>query len=491
MSIPASETTRSNLSANMSKLINECFPLLRNCVKGLSKLEDIYKSNSIDDKNYNDYKNVLEFHSSLLYVIIEVACVFRADFKSSIAIEKRTNLKYIVYITSEFFKSVFYKENKSLWNDVSTHLSTLNIDAINSGIINVNENISRYKDLYYDKDKNDRDISVHYDYDIIKLYKYVVGISEEKESQRLCAFLAIVQPLNKLLTFYTSVILFKLVGEDTTELSETKFEHDFFEKFKEKNYKSVGDSIQHFSELLDKNMRIYSTVDRLPSNITSILGEESVQKIKSMRNYASLSLILHYIYIDLGTTIRGYLQSESYIEKRWILIRINVIIYEGWKKIYKQQPNGEKSLWEQFIYAPLILIEDEAIKEEITTVNCLLDAYKEYKQMEEIRHKYIHLRKHKKNNLPDLFNELLKFNSYKELNKSLDFLKLLPRIIKLNIKSMQIAAEEENNINRKKLQQPFNLIKSKILKSNMSEDKKTKLLNTIEDGESKIMSIFD
>ncbi len=493
MSKPASDNTIKQLATNMGCVINDCFPKLINCINGLSKLEEIHQSDGVENNNYYDYKNVLEMHSSVLYTIIEVACSFRADFYSNITIEKRVNLKYIVYITSEFFKSYLNlnKKNESLWNSVSEHISALNIVSINSDITKVNENISRYKKLYYDKDKGNRDITVHYDFDLCKLYDYLVNISEGNEAQRLCDFMAIVQPLHNILSFYSSVIVKQVQVENISTLSDSLFDKTLSDNLREKLYPLLGDSLQHFAYCLDKNMHTYSIVEKLPDNIKKTLGNSGLERIIAIRDYTKTAILLHYIYIDLGTTIRGYLQSETYIEKRWILIRINVIIYEGWKKIYKQQPNGDKSLWEQFIYAPLILIEDEAIKEEITTVNFLLDAYKENKQMEEIRHKYIHLREHKKNNLPDLFNEILKLNSYKELNKSLDFLKLLSRIIKLNIKSMQIAVEEENNINRKKLQHPFNLIKSKILESNMPEDKKTELLNTIEDGESKIMSIFE
>ena len=208
MSKPASDNTIKQLATNMGCVINDCFPKLINCINGLSKLEEIHQSDGVENNNYYDYKNVLEMHSSVLYTIIEVACSFRADFYSNITIEKRVNLKYIVYITSEFFKSCFIlnKKNKSLWNSVSEHLLSLNIAVINRNITKVNENISQYKELYYDKDKENRDIAVHYDFDLCKLYDYLVNISEENEAQRLCDFMAIVQPIHNILNFYSSVI---------------------------------------------------------------------------------------------------------------------------------------------------------------------------------------------------------------------------------------------------------------------------------------------
>ena len=128
MSKPASDTTINNLSENMGDIIKECFPILRNCINGLLKIEQMLKMKSIDNNTYNHYKKILELHSYVLYVTIELACAFRADFHSSLTIEKRINLKYIVFITSEFFKAVFVSKNKnSLWDNVSKHLSSLKI----------------------------------------------------------------------------------------------------------------------------------------------------------------------------------------------------------------------------------------------------------------------------------------------------------------------------------------------------------------------------
>lgn len=493
MSKPASDSTIKELSINMGNVINDCFPILRNSINGLSKLEKPYiLGGDIDTDSYNNYRKVLEIHSSVLYVILEVACAFRADFHSNLVVEKRVNLKYVVYITSEFFKAFFssYNKKKSQWDNVSVHLSSLNIDAINNGITEVNENIPLYKKLYYDKDKNNRELAVHYDHDLIKLYEYIKGISEETEAQRLCAFMAMLQPLNNLLSLYSILIVLNVKGEVSSKLSEHGFEHEFFERFKEKNYLPIGKYIQLNSELLDKNMRIYSSIERLPLNITSILGDEGVQKLMAMREYANITILLLYIYIDLGTAIRNYLRSESFFEKRWNLIRVNLIIYEGWKKIYKPQSSNDKSLWEQYILNSLIQVDDKEINNEVKAVNSLLGLYESDKIIENIRHKYVHIRKDKKNYLPDLFDELLKLNSCIELGKSLDFLNLLHRIISLNKKSIKKALEGERNYNREKMQNAFNLLKSKISELNMSEDSKNELIKTIEDEENKIINLI-
>lgn len=294
MSKPASEITINELSANMGSVINELFPVLRNCIKGLSKLEDMQKAYSIDSNNYNEYKKILEIHSSVLYVIIEAACAFRADFKSNIAIEKRINLKYVVQITSEFFKAVFIplRSNKTLWNDVSVHLSSLGFDVAK---FNIEESIEKYDNDYFQKDKDNRDISVHYDLDLVKLYEYLVNMSEEKEAKRLCDFMAIVQPLNQLITLYSSLIIKRIQAEDTSVLLDNDVENIIFGKLKEELYPQIGSSLQHFAKLLDGNMHLYRLVEKLP------MGNSGLERIKAFRNYTKISILLHYIYMDLGT----------------------------------------------------------------------------------------------------------------------------------------------------------------------------------------------
>ncbi len=490
MSKPASEETINNLSDNMGHIIKECFPILRNCINGLSKIKQMLGTGCVDNNTYYNYRKVLELHSCVLYVIIEIACAFRADIHSGITIEKRINLKYIVFIASEFFKAVFVsKNNNSLWDDVSKHIFSLKIEGMEMN--EIQQSIEQYDKQYYSQDKDNRDVSVHYDFDLAKLYDYLVNISEEKEARRLCDFMAIVQPLHNLLNLYSSIIVIQVKAEKALTLSDSVFDATLFDNLKEKLYPLIGDSLQHFAGCLDKNMHTYSIVEKLPDNIIATFDDSCIERIIAIRDYSKTAILLHYIYLDLGSVIRGYLQSESYLEKRWNLIRINLIIYEGWKKIYKPQIGKEKSLWGQYIYNPLIQNDDDAVKEEVKSVNSLLDSYNENKHIENIRHKYIHLMERKKNNLSDLLDELLKLNPYYELNKSLVFLKLLSRIIKLNIKSMHIVSEADSSYNRKKIQEPFNQIKSKILESNMAEDKKIELLNTIEDGKTKIMSLFN
>ena len=487
MNKPASKAFINNLSTNMGNVIQECFPSLINNISVLSNLYEKLKTKEIDGEISNHTINILELHTSVLYVIIEIACSFRADFRSDNNIEKRINLKYLVFITSEFYKATFLSNN-SLWIKVSTFLRSLNETGLNDSINIIGNNLAVYKNQYFDKDKDNRDVSIHYDFDLETLYKYLTEINEETEAQRVCTFLSIVQPLNNLLTKFLALPTEGTLCQERFTFRETNTEQQLFETLKKNIYPELGIKIQNFATYIDKDMITYILPDNLPENLSSMIGKDGIDKIKGMRDYAKLVIILHYVYLDLGTALIGFLSSESFIEKQLNLIRLNLIIYEGYKKIYVPQNENTESLWEQYIYTPLSLHGQDCIKKDLNYVRSELEIYKNDKQIEKIRHKYIHLRKHNKFNLPDLLDILFKLKSYDELNKSLAFLKLLNRIIELSNNAMNVASEIDSSNTHQVIMQQFNQIKSQISGSNISNENKEEILKTINNEMNKIIN---
>ena len=355
MDKPISKESLSHLCDVLGNLNQEMFPLLQESINSLAVLNDMLSEGNKDQDSFNNYKNILELHASVLYVIIEAGSAFRADFHSEIVIEKRINLKYIVFIFSEFFKATFTSSN-GMWNKVSEYLLSLDKNKdLNEKINCINDRINTYKNIYYDKDKEKRDISVHYDFDINKLYKYHVDISEKAEAKRLSHFLSIVQPLSKLLLLPSIILIVGLNKDIKTGSFATEKDDIIFRKFKNDLYPKIGDSLQKFSTIIDKNMWIYNMPENLPKELLSSLGNNGLTKIREKLDNYKLGILLPYIYLDLGTAIRGYIKSESNIERRWNLIRINLIIYEGWKKIYVPENAEEKSLWEKNIYKSIPL----------------------------------------------------------------------------------------------------------------------------------------
>lgn len=483
-----SKEGRNALYVNMGNVINESFPILHKQLCMLAKLQAFLAENN--DVSLINLKNIIELHSSILYVIIEVAVALRSDIRSEIIIERKVNLKYLVFITSEFYKATLEKSN-SLLDKVSSYLTSLHIDIIDEKISEIKNCLNKYEQDYFSKDKNNRDISVHYDLDLKELYEYISSISEEVEAQRLCDFLAIVQPLNNLLTQYMSFIdANEFTNNEVPNTGETIFNKCLLNALEKRVYFEIGSTIQNLAAYLNNNMHTYCILDNLPEKLSSILGEDAIESLKEKREYMKLTILLNYIYIDLGVAIRGVISSEYFIERRINLIRLNLIIYEGYKKIYIQRVKNKMPLWNLYIYECLLSCDKMAIQQELEEVDKILSLFDSDSKIKDIRNKYVHLREKKIFNLPELWRILLNSSLYKELNKSLTFLQLLPRIIRLNCEAMNFMAENESHKTSQKLLEPYNQIKNKVLESNISQEKKEQFLKMLDDGMDKIMNII-
>lgn len=485
MNNPASKTSLDNLSLKMGEIISDQFPILLNSILSYNNL----RIDGNDKETFRIYKDYLELHASTSYVMIEVAATFRADFRSDIAIEKKINLKYLVYITSEFYKATFITFKQScIWERVSTFLSSLHI--FDGEIIKINNNIHKYKEKYYCSDRNNRNISVHYDFDLNKLYKYVSGISENAEAQQLVAFLDIVQPLNNVLSIFKALLEKDVHCQPEITIPEEQIDLSLFETLKKELYPELAKTIQTFASHIDKNMKTYNIPDNLPKELSSMVNPEDMKRIKEIRDYAILGMLLNYAYIDLSIAIRSFLSSDSDIEKRFNLLRINVIIYEISKKIYIPKDENSLSLWEQYICNFLCENGDEYIKAEINSVKSSIEEFVKDEQIKKIRLKYIHVREKKQFNLPELINITLALKPYDELNKAKNFILLLSRIINLNIKVVNIINEIEHRKIQQEMMEPFNQMKLKISESKMTEDNKKTLTKMIDECRNSLQTKF-
>jgi len=490
MDKPISKESLSHLCDEMGKTIQELFPLLQERIHSLATLNILLSEGKIDQDSFNTYKNILELHASVLYAIIEVGCAFRADFHSEKVIEKRLNLKYIVFIISEFFKATFTSSN-GIWNKVSKYLLSLDNSGDLSETINcINDRVNTYQDIYYDKDKEKRDISVHYDFDINKLYNYWIDISEGAEADRVCHFFSIVHPLNKLLLLPSAILIVGLNKDAKSEPLNTEYDDVIFKQFKNDLYPKLGDSLESFTTTIDNNMRTYNMPENLPKEFLSSLGDDGLAKIKEILDNCKLGILLPFIYLDLGTAIRGYIKSETNIERRWNLIRVNLIIYEGWKKIYLPENADEKSFWRKEIYESIPL-ENNDLKTESDSVEQMLNSYENNNVIKSIRHHYIHLRKKRAFNLPFLLDELSKLNEFNELAKVLDFINILPKIYKLSSAVIRIASVKEDNQYKQELLEPINKLKQSIDNSNKSEKDKDDFRKLLDNGQDELKKLFD
>lgn len=89
---------------------------------------------------------VMEIYVLVLYTSIAIATFFRGDFNSEYAAEKRSNLKYLSFVSTEFYKSLFIiKKPNTLWHKLESILSIGNHARLIEIIDEVNEASSRFR----------------------------------------------------------------------------------------------------------------------------------------------------------------------------------------------------------------------------------------------------------------------------------------------------------------------------------------------------------
>lgn len=452
------------------------------------KLKEAYelKKNNRNPNIENDI-TVMEIYVLVLYTIIAIATFFRGDFNSEYAAEKRLNLKYLSFVSTEFYKSLFIiKKPNTLWHKLESFLSIGNHTSLIEIIDEVNQASSRFRANYFNSKR--RDISIHYDIDLDVVYTHLCEISEEDEAKQISSILAILQPLSLVCSSY----LYSIYPKATMALAIPK-ENIILKKFRkglyEKIYDLTGSSINHFANLLDQNMQSFHMIDR--PKVRELLAEETHSRLSQLRECFKLGILLHYFYLDLGTAVRGYLRAEKYYEQQLNVARINVIIYEGYKKIFLPQGDNNQSLWDLYIKTPILATASIDIACEAEAIEHILKKYSANKDIENIRHHYSHFRKGKKLSIIDFWNDLITTNPITELSKAIDFLKLLGRIIRLNRPCLEYFAKLEHERNQLNLIAPLDDILSKATGLCKTIEEKEKLQDIKMKIRDMILATFD
>lgn len=454
------------------------------------KLKEAYELKKINrNPNIENDITVMEIYVLVLYTIIAIATFFRGDFNSKYTAEKRLNLKYLSFVSTEFYKSLFIiKKPNTLWHKLESFLSIGNHTSLIEIIDEVNQASSRFRANYFNSKR--RDISIHYDIDLDVVYTHLCEISEEDEAKQISSILAILQPLSLVCSSY----LYSIYPKATIALAIPK-ENIILKKFRKGLYEHIydltGSSIQTFAKHLDQNMQSFHMIDR--PKVRELLTEETHSHLSQFRECFKLGILLHYFYLDLGTAVRGYLQAENYYEQQFNVIRINVIIYEGYKKIFlPQNENGQnKSLWDTYIKIPVLATKSPEYSEEADKIEQILQGYSQNNNIEDIRHNFSHFKRGNKLPIIDLWDSVTTINPVEELNKALDFLKLLSRIIKLSKPCLEYFAKKEHERNQQNLIAPLEAIFTKKIGSCKTTEEKEKLLSFKNELKDMILGTFD
>ena len=323
MNKSASEETLQDLYETMGKNIEELFPVLCNSVNSIKYLQQYPLLQDSDDICI--LQMLCELKAFVCTVKLDICTFLRADLRAKHPCEKRINLKYINVVIQEGYKYLcgFGKDKKnSKWLKFKEIAGEIKNTALNADIAVLDKTLLDFGEKSIPlSEKDNRDLALHYDKNPLRVYDFLLNISEETEAKKVINFL----PLLDCLYIITS----KYIRQYDT----------FLPKYTDDPVISMFECI---NVLYDRDNRIFNEMHKVIISYSERLGslvnqcklpeklqidpELIAQDCKPIIESIYPGLHIHFIYLDLACAFRAYFSSESYIEKQLNLRRVAVVV---------------------------------------------------------------------------------------------------------------------------------------------------------------------
>lgn len=483
---PASKETIEKLYENMGSNFSLFVPLLNDYIGTLENLEQL-------DENESQYANylilckvLLKLNIISLIINLDLSTFLRANFRSTSTFEKRCNLKYVNVTIIEGYSYLFGFDDKknSLWRIIKNLTERISDDEFIKDINTIEQHAKNFKNTYAQRiDRDNRNLSIHYDSEPIKVYNYLTELSEDTETIRASNFLKLFEDISVFTNKYVQKYPIPLIN------STSNYNIDFWEKvnyFPDENqiiFCELDGRLASFAERLD---RIVAQC-KLPQKVQEKLGPEySISgEIQPLIETIYPGIHILFMYLDLSCAIRAYLSSEIYFEKQLNLRRINIVLYEGFKHIYGySESDHTRSFWSRSISPILTKSTDKTLLDSLAEIECELKEIATDGEINnaQLRECSVHYRYKDRDNTVALFHTLIKSSPFFELNKSLKLLKLLQKLLTLNENSVNlkyILEQRDIKLSNNKTLATIDNILSMIEQQEMDSDKKQKLISVI------------
>ncbi|MGC4233083.1 MAG: hypothetical protein QM594_08895 [Niabella sp.] len=482
---PASKETIQKLYQTMGSNFSLFVPQLSNHISALERLEQPDENEAKNGTSVSVLKVLLKLNIFSLINNLDLNTFLRANLRSTSNSEKRCNLKYVNVIIFEGYSYLFgfrKDTNNSLWKITKKLAEQINDEEFLKDINDIEQQAKQFEAIYaQQKDRDNRNLSIHYDLAPIKVYTFLSELSEDEEVIRANAYLKILESISVLI--YKHIQKFQI----SFTCSINNYDIEMWESincFPDENNKlfhELDEQIVYFAQQLD---RIIAQC-RLPGIIQEKLNLKFSfsERLQPLVESIYPGIHMFFIYLDLASAIRAFLSSELYFEKQLNLRRISIVVYEGFKHLYGySNEHQQKSFWFKNISSILIKSEDNALLDSLTKIEHELKEIASDSEINNalLRERFVHYRYKDRDNILNLFHTLVKANPLTEMNKSLKLLNLLPKLIELNKNSttLKYNLEQENikSANNKTLAKIEDIL-SMIEQTKIDHEKKQEIKN--------------
>lgn len=414
----ATAETIQNLIKSASIAVKDMYPVMK---------QDMEVMRVCDSSTPALLKLVPEMRMNVKFILIDLESTFRALLSAESGIEKRLQLKNLRADMHESYKLLYGFEKAqqhTTWYKIGSELNVLQADGKEKAFVLLKQVYDAITTVLLKigiDDKENRDLTYHYDDDLLRVYQNILdSYDEEKVCQQLISVFDLLQ----------AVLLFcdeaELVEKSKGYCLPVVLKKDGFlisiQKIIAEKLGEQGKLQEALNTILDGASKV-DDVARMRKGIVGIktfakekMPNEYFPEADEMDDMANVHLLLQIMLVDIASIVNGYLNSGSGPEYALNLRRLTITRVSTLSHLYGYgEYERNKSLWGKI--CSMIPKSDEALLEQSKTItddlNILIDGGDK-----EIRTLYAHLIEKKKNNVPEIISTIEQMNPFAELKKA-------------------------------------------------------------------------
>lgn len=387
----ASKETIASLIRNVGTTIEDLYIALK---------QDFAIRGALDESMPHIYFVTHDIQIGIRFILMDIGVSCRALFQTNYAYEKRFHLKNVLASISEGFKAImnFGKSRKyALWNLLEEELIHIGNSDLNDGFKKIKLQLIEFGDKRIDKDI--RDLTLHYDDAMIKVFDKTASLNSEEDTIKLlCEIWAILQDMLKFTYTLDEYIQANTGLSKPTEANNVQLDvnhdHNVIKLLIDNQGQlesAISTVLPKATNQLDDMANHYFRLQK----IRKYIKEEApciieIPELNNLETLANHELLIRFMALDLASVLNAYLHSDSDIEASLNLRRVVVIKTSTLVHLYGYDDREqEKSVWKSI--QGFIPSDDETLKAEEQAIQNLLSKLIAESDDKRLRASLVHL----------------------------------------------------------------------------------------------------
>ena len=411
----------------LEKLINNASLAVRD-LYSLAK-QDIAILSACDDSLPPILKLVPELRKDIEFILADMYSSYRAVINAQTPIEKRLNLKNFRADMHESFKLLYgfgSMRQHTTWAKIGTEIRILSDSE-------KNDNYRELQELYdtittsiltiesSDEEKDNRELTYHYDDDLLKVYQNILDTNdEEKFSQRFISIMSTLQVVLRFLhqiEFLEGIKGYQLPKVETVDISLLFVQRMLANKLNgNSRLREALDYILKNSSRIDDAARLENGMCAFKEFALSQNPLADIPEADNMINLANTQLLLQIMLVDIATIVNAYVHSGSDPEYALTLRRLTITRVSTLSHLYGYSDTEKsKSLWT--LICNMIPGACTPLISESEKINSALEGLIDNVDKKN-RTLYAHFIDKRKSNVSEIISGIENFNLFAELKKA-------------------------------------------------------------------------